>query len=73
VNGSSAKHLNEESERTLEEQRNRKEELETVSYEMSPVVPITLKTYTPHFLQGLARPSPARREGVYGQDLGRHS
>ena len=24
-------------------------------------------------LQGLARPSPARREGVYGQDLGRHS
>jgi hypothetical protein len=40
------KHLNEGSERTLEERRSRKGELETVSYEMSPAVPITLKTYT---------------------------
>ncbi len=46
ANGSSERRLNGEDERTLEERRSRNEDLETVSYEISPVVPITLKTYT---------------------------
>ncbi|MEE8314727.1 MAG: hypothetical protein V3R91_10420, partial [Myxococcota bacterium] len=44
-NGSSERRLIGEDEKTWEEQRSCNEVLETVSYEMSPVVSVTLKTY----------------------------
>ncbi len=52
--------MNGEDEKTWEERRSRNEVLETVSHEMSPVVPITLKTYTV---------APRARQLFFVQDL----